>query len=62
MLTERALGSRRARQEVGQLGVGAILGNEPLEVVAPAPSPRLADDRERRRADLGQGQRTVARH
>jgi hypothetical protein len=38
------------RQEVGQPGVGAVGGDEPLDVVAPAPAAPLAGDGERRLA------------
>jgi hypothetical protein len=54
MLSERAFSqSASATQEIGQLGVGAMLGNEPLDVVATAPSARLAHDLDRRLPDVG---------
>jgi hypothetical protein len=53
MLSERAFSqSASATQEIGQLGVGAMLGNEPLDVVAPAPPARLAHNGERRRSRM----------
>ena len=39
-------------QEVGQLGVGAMLGNEHLDALTPAPPARVAQDRERRGANV----------
>ena len=48
-----AIGERH--QEFGQLGVGAMRGDEPGDVVAPMPAAPLADDGDRRLADVGQG-------
>jgi hypothetical protein len=52
-----AVGQRH--QEIGQLGVGAVLCDEPFDIVAPAPSARLAENRERGFANIGQGDRAV---
>jgi hypothetical protein len=40
-------------QKVRQLGVGAVLGDEPFDVVAPASPARLADNGEGRGANVG---------
>jgi hypothetical protein len=40
--------------EVGQLHVGAVLGDETLDIVAPSSAAQLADDGERRFTDVGQ--------
>jgi hypothetical protein len=39
-----AVGQRH--QKIGELGVGTVLCDEPFDIVAPAPSARLAEDRE----------------
>src|ERR1700733_8894836 len=41
---------------------GAVLGDEPFHVVAPAPPARLTDDRQRRGAYVRQDQGAVSRH
>jgi hypothetical protein len=41
-------------KQIGELGV-AVLLHELRHAVAPAPAARLANDRERRPADVGQG-------
>src|ERR1700677_363967 len=41
---------------------GAVLRHEPLDVVLPAPSARLTDDRQRRGAHVRQDQGAVSRH
>ena len=58
---ERA-GFRSVGENVPKLGqphVGAMLGDEPLDVVAPASAARLAHDLDGRRADVGQGDRVA---
>jgi hypothetical protein len=52
-----AVGQRH--KEIGQLGVGAALCDEPFDIVAPAPSARLAEDGQRGFANIGQGDRPV---
>jgi hypothetical protein len=48
-------------QEIGELRA-AVLGNEPFDVVPPAPPARIAHNSERRLANVGQDQRAVAGH
>ena len=45
--------------KLGQPHVGAVLGDEPFHVVAPAPVAGLAQDLDRRLADVGQGDRVA---
>jgi hypothetical protein len=62
MLAERAFGQAASvRSQIGQLRV-AVLHHEFRNVIAPAPAARIAHDLERGAADVGQGERAVARH
>jgi hypothetical protein len=45
-------GRHEAGGRVDEPNVGAVLGDEPLHIVAPVPAARLADDGQRRRADV----------
>jgi hypothetical protein len=54
-----AIGERH--QEIGELGV-AVLLHEFRDIVTPAAAARLADDPERRRSNVGQGECAVAGH
>ena len=58
----RLLAIGEGHRELGQLGVGAVRGDETGDAVAPMPAAPLAADGERRLADVGQGQRAVAGH
>ena len=54
MLSERAFSQLASvHQELGQLGVGAVRGDEPGDVVAPVPPAPLASDGDRRLTDVG---------
>ena len=55
-----AIGERH--EQIGQLCVGTPRRDETGDVIAPMPAASLADDRERRFANVGQGERAVARH
>ena len=48
-------------EEIGELGVAMLL-NELRHAVPPTTAARLANDSERRPADVGQGERAVSRH
>ena len=54
-----AIGERH--KEIGELGV-AVLLHEFRDIVTPAAAARLANDGERRRTNVGQSERAVARH
>ena len=49
----RLLAIGEGHQELGQLGVGAVRGDEARDIVAPVPTASLAPDRKRRLADVG---------
>jgi hypothetical protein len=49
------------RQKLGQSDVGAMLGDEPFQIVAPTSGERLAEDFDRRLAHVGKCD-CVARH
>ena len=55
-----AIGERH--EQISQLGVGALRGDETGDVVVPIPAASLASDRERRLADVGQGEGAVTGH
>jgi hypothetical protein len=57
----RLLAVGQRNQKLRQLRVGAMHGNEPLDVIAPVPAAPLAADRERRRPNFGQEHSAVAR-
>ena len=52
-----AVGQRH--KEIGQLGVPVPRYDEPFDIVAPAPSARLAEDGQRGFTNIGQGDRPV---
>jgi len=58
----RLLAIGEGHEQLGQLGVGAMRGDEPLDIVAPVPTASLAPDRKRRLADVGQDEQSVVGH
>ena len=62
MLAERAFRAIGERlKQISQLGV-AMLFHEPRHIVSPATAARLADDRQRGVAKVGQDERAVSGH
>lgn len=55
----RVLTIGERRQKVRQLDVGAVRGNEPLDIAAPSPSARFTHNLKRRLGDVGQGIRAA---
>jgi hypothetical protein len=51
----RLLAIGKGRQDLRRPDVGATRGDEALDIVTPSSSARLADDRERRIPEVGQG-------